>query len=78
MYKEVNDNIWSFEDEFKVVTTNETIKKDGAAVMGKGLAFYAAKKFPSLPTELADDIKKYGNHCFIYPGYKIITLPLIS
>jgi len=38
MIKETESNIWNFKDNIKVITTNGNIRKDGKAVMGKGLA----------------------------------------
>jgi hypothetical protein len=58
MFKEVQGDLFKLADSGKfqmvVVTTNLIWKSNGEAVMGKGIALSAAKKFPGLP-------KAYGN-----------------
>jgi hypothetical protein len=44
------------------VTTNGYIKKNGAAVMGRGNALAMAKEYPALPINLATHIMKNGNN----------------
>lgn len=69
-------------DEAYVVTTNGMTKKDGTAVMGAGIAKYAAQLFPNLPALLGRSLKKYGNRVFAYKvspdginTYNVITMP---
>lgn len=45
------------------ITTNGVIRKDGRAVMGRGIARIADIKFNLAPA-LADGLRKYGNHAF--------------
>ena len=56
-----------------VVPTNTTLKKDGLAVMGAGLAKDAAERFPSLPHRLGDHIKRWADR--IYVDSHVICLP---
>ena len=73
---EINGNIWDFEKQgWIVVTTNAEIRKDGKAVMGKGIAYQAAQKFPDLPLKLAKHVQNFGNILKIWPEYGIITYP---
>jgi len=51
------------------ITTNKTIKNDQRLVMGAGIAFYAAKLWPSIPYILAKEIKEKGNNVY-YLGQK--------
>lgn len=43
------------------IPTNGIIRRDGLAVMGRGVALEAARRQPWIQAELADCIKKYGN-----------------
>ncbi len=43
------------------ITTNGTVKKDGAAVMGKGIAKQALDRFPGIDRRLAAYLTQYGN-----------------
>jgi len=74
MIKEINGNIWTF-DETKVITTNGNVKTNGSAVMGKGLALQASLRFPFLSEELADKLNEFGNRCFYFSDYDLITFP---
>lgn len=75
--KELTGNIWSFHEsgEWIGVTTNGIVKSDGCAVMGKGIALEAAKRFPKLPIQLAFKLRKSGNHVFFFLPYRIVTIP---
>ena len=75
--KEITGDIWDYHDKgnWIVVTTNGTVKKDGTAVMGRGIALQAKQKFPDLPKKLGELLKQHGNKVFIFGEEKIITLP---
>lgn len=69
--KEIVGNIWDYYDKghWICVTTNGNIKKNGEAVMGKGLALEATKKVPefsghSLQYWLGTRISVYSNDPF--------------
>jgi len=76
--KEVKGNIWDYHDKgyWIVITTNGTVRKDGACVMGRGVAKQAAIKYPQLPRELGKLIKLRGNVCHVMWGLGIITFPV--
>lgn len=57
------------------IPTNGNINKKGAAVMGRGLAFQAMRKFHNLPFMLAAAIKKDGNRTFYFKEFNIYTVP---
>ena len=62
---ETTGNIWTNYHTAKIVIpTNGFVKKNGEAVMGKGLAYQAKKIFPNLPLELGNLLKKRGNHIY--------------
>ena len=56
-----------------VIPTNTTIRQDGLAVMGAGLAKEAATKYPHLPKTLASHIRHFKERPYI--DYPIICLP---
>jgi len=58
--QEINGNIWEQYDlgRWIVITTNGEVRKDGACVMGRGIAKQAADKFPDLPYTLGSTIKE--------------------
>ncbi len=74
--REIKGNIWNFQDQgWLVITTNAEIKKNGEAIMGKGIALEAKTKFPDLPLKLAKHIQNNGNILQIWPEYGLITYP---
>ena len=70
----IKQNIWNVDADYRIITTNGDIKKDGSAVMGKGLALQAAQKYPDLPLRLGIQLKN-DNKCYIFPDMHIITFP---
>lgn len=61
--KEIFGNIWDLclNYDATVITTNGSVKKNGDAVMGKGIALEANKRFPTLAKDLGASIKISGN-----------------
>lgn len=49
-------DMWGRTDMF-VVTTNPIVRRDGAVVMGRGLALQAANRFPRLPYDFGKILK---------------------
>lgn len=47
------------------ITTNGYVRKDGACVMGAGIAKQFKDIIPELPYKLGSYIEEYGNRCFI-------------
>jgi len=43
--KEVDGNLWEIEADWRVITTNGFVKKDGRAVMGRGVARQALQRY---------------------------------
>ncbi len=77
--KEINANIWDFlESGFIVIPTNGTVRKDGACVMGRGLALQAKRKFPGFDHILGSNILKNGNELTIFYSVpaNLITFPV--
>lgn len=76
--QEIVGDIWNQYDKGRwiVITTNGDVKKDGACVMGRGVARQASLKIPSLPYRLGEMIKESGNQVYIWSDLKIITFPV--
>lgn len=55
-------DIWELSADYRVITTNGIVKSNDAAVMGKGIALQAVKRYPGIDFELGERIKKFGNH----------------
>lgn len=76
--KEIKGNIWDFYDKGGrvVITTNGTIKINGEAVMGRGVALEAKLRFPQLPQVLGGLIKDWGNRVHRLDQYRLISFPV--
>jgi len=76
--KEVKGNIWNYYNKgcWIVITTNGTVKNNGEAVMGRGVALQAKNRFPELPKILGDLLKKYGNQVYYITTIHIFTFPV--
>jgi O-acetyl-ADP-ribose deacetylase (regulator of RNase III) len=70
-------NIWKLAGDLGIVviTTNGFVKKNGACVMGKGIAAQAKQRFPDLEFKLGFYILKYGNRPFIL-GHNVVSFPV--
>lgn len=59
--REVTGNIWDAQVDAICVTTNGITKRDGRAVMGKGIALEAVKRFPGIDITLGSFLIDFGN-----------------
>lgn len=75
--KEVFGNLWDF-DGILCITTNGTLRKDGACVMGRGVARQAMQLYPKLPKELGGFLKLFGNRIFFFQTaqHTLLTFPV--
>lgn len=79
---ELYGNIWEQGGKYDavVITTNGYVKKNGEAVMGRGIAAAAKERFPELPLKLGEHLIKNGNTVWglTYPHmpFWIITMPV--
>lgn len=63
--KEVKADLWSFHKQpYAVVciTTNGVVKNDGTCVMGRGCAWEAKQRIPTVAKVLGSMIQEHGNH----------------
>jgi hypothetical protein len=78
--KEVTGSLWVFPADIRVITTNGFTKKNGEAVMGRGCALEAAKRYPDFPKLLGEMLRKVGNipHNFYFSerSEEIWTFPV--
>lgn len=78
--KEDVGNLWTYASDAVVITTNGTLNKRGANIMGKGTAAQAKALWPGLPFFVGNWITRQGN----VPGFfqktsdykPIATLPV--
>lgn len=75
---ELSGNIWDHHNAGRwiVITTNGDIRKDGACVMGRGVAKQAADRYPNLSYELGRKLGESGNQVYVFEKYRIITFPV--
>jgi len=75
---EVQGNLWNYwkAGAWLVVTTNGSVRKDGDAVMGRGIAKQAADYFPTLAPDLGQKIRHVGNHVFVFFDLRVLTMPV--
>jgi len=75
--KVIKENIWKYhnKDNYIVVTTNGFVKKNGACVMGRGIAQQTRDKFPGFDKKLGKRIKMHGNNVYFWADEGLITFP---
>src|SRR5687767_13225776 len=59
---EVTGDLWTFDANIRVITTNGFVKKNGECVMGRGCALESTKRYKNLALRLGNKIKLAGNH----------------
>lgn len=75
---ELKGNIWDYHNPYPIViTTNGWISENkyAPAVMGRGLALEAKKKFPELPKMLAKHLRQFGNIVKYFDQFNLFTFP---
>jgi O-acetyl-ADP-ribose deacetylase (regulator of RNase III) len=75
MVKTATGNIWRVPTDVIVIPTNGDVNRHGEAVMGRGLALQAARRYPLLPKVLAHLMRELGNH--VLDAYRPRSLPII-
>lgn len=73
--KQVTGNMWTYPADWVGVTTNGVVKANGEAVMGRGTALEAKKRFPDLPKRLGHCIEFSGNRPYFFMDLRIFTFP---
>ena len=76
---EVTGDLWTYPADVRVITTNGSIRKDGACVMGRGCAAEAKTRHPGVPHLLGRLILEHGNHVhlvFRNVPYVLVSFPV--
>jgi len=78
--KQITDNIWNLHKQGKyiVIPINGYIRKDGAAVMGRGLAYQASRKYPLLELKLGVLLDENYNKSTLTKDHHAHGQPLIN
>jgi len=76
--REVMGDLWEYWErgDWIVITTNGSIRHDGACVMGRGVALQAAQRFPNLPYRLGDRITSHGNVVHVFTDLRLFAYPV--
>lgn len=73
---EVTGDLWTYPADWRVITTNGTVKKNGECVMGRGCAAEAKKKYLGLALNLGTRIEFYGNVPLVFEQERLVTFPV--
>ena len=73
---EAKGNLWMFPADYRIITTNGTVKKNGESVMGAGCAAEAKRKYPHLAKDLGEMVSVAGNRVWTFPNYGLISFPV--
>lgn len=71
-------NLWKFHTpaNWIVIPTNGSVRKDGACVMGRGVALQAKKRYHELPYELGRKLVEGGNNVYTFKDYGLLSFPV--
>ena len=72
--REEYGEFWTIPADFRCITTNGALRRNGNAIMGKGIALEARRRCPHIEATLGSFINRYGNHVF-HLGYNLISFP---
>lgn len=78
MLTRITGDLWDFyPDHWIVIPTNAGWRKDGSAVMGRGVAKQAADRWPNLPKRYGSECRRCSGYPFVvaYPPKKMILFP---
>lgn len=77
--QEVTGDIWNYhyKGHWIVITTNGTVRKDGACVMGRGIAKQTVDIFPRFNYKLGKYLRDWPEADLgIFPEERLITFPV--
>lgn len=75
MMKTAKGDLWKYPADWRIITTNGFVKKNGEAVMGRGTAWQAKTKYPEFAIRFGEFLKNHGNHVGIFKDIKLLTMP---
>ena len=68
--------MWAVRADAHVITTNGSVRKDGAAVMGRGCALEAKRRYLGIEYKLGYRIRRFGNTVQLFSSEALIALPV--
>ena len=71
---EICGDFWTIPADLRCITTNGALRRNGNAIMGKGIALEARRRCHDIEAILGSLINRYGNHVF-HIGYNLISFP---
>jgi hypothetical protein len=74
-------DLWTYPADARVITTNGTVKANGRAVMGRGVAKQATERFAMIRLLLGQHLRARGNHVGILVApatYQWLPEPIVS
>ncbi len=71
---ELNSDFWKTEADYRCITTNGTLRFNGRAIMGAGIALQARSRYPELEVTMGKLIRERGNHVHL-SGHNLISFP---
>lgn len=77
--REITGELWDYygrHHTIVLITTNGTVKKNGACVMGRGCAFEATQRIPRIAKQLGALIQKHGNVVVELEYERLWTFPV--
>ena len=75
--KEVIGDLWTIKADARVIPTNGTVRRDGAAVMGRGVALQAKQRYSEIEFSLGVLLKRLGNHVhYFYYQKDFLSFPV--
>lgn len=74
--RELRQNLWTVSADVRVISTNGSVRRDGAAVMGRGCAWEATQQYPGLAHDLGRRLTVAGNHVHLFPQHTLVTFPV--
>lgn len=63
--RDVVGDLWGYPADARCITTNGTVKRNGEAVLGRGCAAEAARRYPGLAQEIGTWLVTYGNQVMV-------------
>ena len=75
---EIKGDIWERWEygHWIVIPTSGSVKRNGEAVMGRGLALQAKQNFPDLAMRLGKYLLDYGNNICFFENLRLISFPV--
>jgi hypothetical protein len=77
--REAPGNLWNTpdsENDWRVITTNLSVGVGGNAVMGRGTAFQASVRYPTIKKRLGLHIQKHEDRLAVFPDWRLICFPV--